>query len=146
MRAILALVAVCAVAAAAAPARAAAATWKGKTGQGRGVVIHTAADGTVSGVRIGWRARCSKGRYKSQTHFSAPLDTSTPTAFEDAGSYRGHPTGYRARIWVRIAGSLDTGAGEWSGTFRVTVRVTTTAGERVDTCRLRRLRWRASPA
>lgn len=145
MRAIFALVAACVVAAAAA-APASAATWKGKTKQGRGVVIHTAADGTVSRLRIGWRASCAKGEYKSQTLFRGPLDTSTATAFEETGSYRGHPRGYRAKIWVRIAGSLDAGAGEWSGTFKVKVRVTSKGGERVDTCRLRRLRWSAAPA
>jgi hypothetical protein len=145
MRAMFALVAVCVVATAA-PASAGAATWKGKTRQGRGVVIHSAADGSVSRVRIGWRASCGKGRYASQTLFRSPLDTSTATAFEDVGSYRGHPTGYRAKIWVRIAGSLDAGTGEWSGTFKVKVRVTSKEGERVDTCRLRRLRWSAAPA
>jgi hypothetical protein len=145
MRAIFALVAVCVVAAAA-PAPAAAATFKGRTKQGRGVVIHTAADGTVARVRIGWKARCADGKYTSQTLFRSPLDISTATAFADAGSYRGHPTGYRARIWVRIAGSLDAGAGEWSGTFKVRVRVSSKEGERVDTCRLRRLRWSAARA
>jgi hypothetical protein len=147
MRALLAFVAIC-VLAVALPASASAATWKGKTRQGRGVVIHTAADGTVSRVRIGWRATCAKAKYvySSRTLFRAPLDTSTATAFEETGSYRGHPTGYRARIWVRIAGSLDAGTGEWSGTFKVKVRVTSKEGERVDTCRLRRLRWSAAPA
>jgi hypothetical protein len=145
MRALFTLLAICALAAAL-PAPASAATWKGKTRQGRGVVIHTAADGTVSRVRIGWRASCAKGKYTSRTLFRSPLDTSTATAFEDTGSYRGHPTGYRAKIWVRIAGSLDAGTGEWSGTFKVKVRVTSKEGERVDTCRLRRLRWSAAPA
>jgi hypothetical protein len=127
------------------PAAASAATWKGKTKQGRGVVVHTGDDGNVSRVRIGWRARCDKGRYSSQTLFHSPLDSATATAFEDAGSYRGHPAGYRAKIWVRITGSLDASSGEWSGTFKVKVRVTK-GGEHVDTCRLRRLRWSAAPA
>jgi hypothetical protein len=147
MRAVLAFVAI-SVLAAALPAPASAATWKGKTGQGRGVVVHTAADGTVSHVRIGWRAHCAKAKYvySSRTLFSSPLDAATATAFTDTGNYRGHPTGYRARIWVRIAGSLDAGTGEWSGTFKVKVHVTSKEGERVDTCRLRRLRWSAAPA
>jgi hypothetical protein len=145
MRALLVLVAV-GVLAAALPAAASAATWKGKTRQGRGVVIHTGDDGKVSRVRIGWKARCEKGRYSSQTLFRAPLDSATATAFADDGSYRGHPTGYRARIWVHIVGSLDASSSEWSGTFKVRVRVTSKEGERVDTCRLKKLRWSAASA
>jgi hypothetical protein len=144
MRAVLALIAVSAVAAAL-PASAGAATWKGKTRQGRGVVVRTGDDGTVERVRIGWKARCADGTYTSRTLFMPPLDSATSTTFADAGSYRGHPDGYRARIWVRIAGSLDAGDGSWSGTFRVKVRVSK-GGEYVDTCRLRRLRWSADPA
>jgi hypothetical protein len=145
MRAVLVLVAV-ALLAAALPAAASAATWKGKTRQGRGVVIHTGDDGNVSRVRIGWKARCEKGRYSSQTLFRSPLDSATTTSFADEGTYRGHPTGYRARIWVHISGTLDPGTSDWRGTFKVRVRVTRKDGERVDTCRLRGLRWSAAPA
>jgi hypothetical protein len=145
MRALLVLVAV-SLLAAALPAAANAATWKGKTRQGRGVVVHTGDDGNVSRVRIGWKARCENGSYSSQTLFRAPLDSTTATSFADEGSYRGHPSGYRARIWVRISGSLDPGTSEWRGTFRVRVRVTDKDGERVDTCRLSGLRWSAAPA
>ncbi|HEY6694676.1 MAG TPA: hypothetical protein VI006_17625 [Solirubrobacteraceae bacterium] len=144
MRALLVIVAAT-VLAAALPAAASAATWKGKTRQGRGVVVQTGDDGNVSRVRIGWKARCEKGRYSSQTLFRS-LDSATATAFADEGSYRGHPTGYRARIWVHIVGSLDLGTSEWRGTFRVRVRVTDKDGERVDTCRLSGLRWSAAPA
>ena len=144
MRATFVLVAVCALAAAL-PATASAATWKGKTGQGRVVVVRTGDDGPVKRVRIGWKARCAKGNYTSRTLFQSPLDSSTSSTFADAGSYRGHPEGYQARIWVRIAGNLDAGEQTWSGTFRVKVRVSK-GGEHVDTCRLRRLRWSAAPA
>ena len=74
-----------------------------------------------------------------------PLDSATSSTFAHADSYRGHPEGYQARIWVRIAGNLDAGEQTWSGTFRVKVRVSK-GGEHVDTCRLRRLRWSAAPA
>ena len=144
MRATFLLIAVCTLAAAL-PASASAATWKGKTRQGRGVVVRTGDDGTVNRVRIGWKARCADGSYTSRTLFLPPLDSATSSAFADAGSYRGHPEGYQARIWVRIAGNLDAGEQTWSGTFRVRVRVFK-GGERVDTCRLRRLRWSAAPA
>jgi len=144
MRATFLLIAVCTLAAAL-PASASAATWKGKTRQGRGVVVRTGDDGTVNRVRIGWKARCADGSYTSRTLFLPPLDSATSSAFADAGSYRGHPEGYQARIWVRIAGNLDAGEQTWSGTFRVKVRVSK-GGEHVDTCRLRRLRWSAAPA
>jgi len=125
------------------PATADAATWEGKTRQGRGVMVHTGAGGKVDRARIGWRARCGNGTYKSRTLFVEPLDSASATAFEDAGSYGARPAGYRARISVRIAGTLDDGV--WRGTFRVRVRVSKN-GEHVDTCRLRRLRWSAAPA
>jgi hypothetical protein len=144
MRALLAFVAIC-VLAATLPAAASADTWRGKTKQGRGIVIHTGADDVVERARIGWRARCADGRYSSQTLFRAPLDSVTATTFMDKGSYRGHPEGYKARIWVRITGTLDADDERWSGTFKVKVRVTKD-GELVDTCRLRRLRWSAAPA
>jgi hypothetical protein len=143
MRAIFALLAVCAVAAAL-PATASAATWKGKTRQGKGVVVRTGDDGTVNRIRIGWKARCADGTYKSRTLFLPPLDSATSTTFADAGSYRGHPAGYQARIWVRVTGDLDAGEQTWSGSFRVKVRVSK-RGEHVDTCRLKRVRWKASP-
>ena len=127
MRATFVLLAVCALAATL-PATASAATWKGKTRQGKGVVVRTGGD---------W--------YKSRTLFASPLDSATSTTFAHAGSYRGHPAGYQARIWVRITGNLDAGEQTWSGTFRVKVRVSK-GGEHVDTCRLRRLRWSAAPA
>jgi hypothetical protein len=129
--------------AATSPATADAATWKGKTSQGRGALVRTGDDGAVNRVRIGWRARCADGKYTSRTLFLPPLDTATGSAFEDAGTYRGHPSGYQAKIWVRVSGALD--GDTWSGTFRVRVRVIK-GGKVVDTCRLKGLRWTASPA
>ena len=144
MRATFVLVAVCALAVVL-PATASAATWKGKTRQGRAVVVHAGDNGTVNRIRIGWKARCGSGNYSSRTLFLPPLDSAASSTFADAGSYRARPEGYQARIWVRIAGSLDAGEQTWSGTFRVKVRVSK-GGEHVDTCRLRRLRWSAAPA
>jgi hypothetical protein len=140
MRAFVGVLTVCV--AALLPATADAATWKGKTRQGRAVVVRTGSDGVVNRLRIGWKAHCANGAYKSRTLFAAPLDSATATSFTDAGDYRGHPEGYRSRIWVRVAGTLDDDV--WRGTFRVSVRVSKN-GDVVDTCRLKRLRWRASP-
>jgi hypothetical protein len=122
-----------------------ASTWKGKTKQGRGVVVHTGDDGHVDRVRIGWRARCANGKYSSRTIFAAPLDSASATAFADTGSYRARPTGYTARIHTTVKGSWVAGSDRWRGTFTVRVRVVK-AGEVVDTCRLKRLRWSAGPA
>jgi hypothetical protein len=144
MRTTRVLVAVCALAAAL-PADASAATWKGKTKQGRAVVVRTGDDGAVNRVRIGWKARCGNGNYTSRTLFSPPLDSATSMSLTHAGTYRARPEGYQARIWVRITGNRDAGESTWSGTFRVKVRVSK-GGEHVDTCRLRRLRWSAAPA
>ncbi len=144
MRATFVLIAVC-VLAATLPANASAATWKGKTHQGKGVVVRSGDDGTVNRIRIGWKARCGSGNYSSRTLFLPPLDSATSSTFADAGSYRARPEGYQARIWVRIAGNRDAGEQTWSGTFRVKVRVSK-EGEHVDTCRLRRLRGSAAPA
>jgi hypothetical protein len=143
MRATFVLIAGC-VLAATLPANASAATWKGKTRQGKGVVVRSGDDGTVNRIRIGWKARCGNGNYTSRTLFLPPLDSATSTTFADAGSYRAQPEGYQARIWVRITGNRDAGDQTWSGTFRVKVRVSK-GGEHVDTCRLRRLRWSAAP-
>lgn len=141
------LLAVALALAAAFPAPAAASsTWKGKTRQGRGVIVHTGDDGHVDRVRIGWRARCAHGgRYTSRTIFVEPFDTSTATEFADTGGYRAKPHGYVARIRVGISGSWLASKDRWRGTFNVRVRVVKD-GELVDTCRLKRLRWSAGPA
>ena len=140
MRGFVGVLTVCVVAAL--PATADAATWKGKTRQGRAAVVRTDSGGVVDRVRIGWKAHCANGEYKSRTLFVAPLDSATATSFAHAGNYRGRPEGYKARIWVRVSGTLADDV--WRGTFRVRVRVSRN-GEVVDTCRLKRLRWRASP-
>jgi hypothetical protein len=121
-------------------------TWKGKTKQGRGVIVHTGDDGHVDRVRIGWRARCAKGgKYTSRTIFVAPLDSSTATDFADTGNYRARPTGYVARIHTTVKGTWSAATDRWRGTFTVRVRVVQD-GEVVDTCRVKRLRWSAGPA
>jgi hypothetical protein len=110
------------------------------------VVVHTGDDGHVDRVRIGWRARCANGgKYSSRTIFEAPLDSSSATAFSDAGYYRARPTGYTARIRTTVKGSWVAATDRWHGTFTVRVRVVQN-GEVVDTCRLKRLKWSAGPA
>jgi hypothetical protein len=144
MRAVLALAALCAVAASL-PAAAEAATWKGKTKQGRKVTLVTGAGGTVSRVRIGWKARCGDGTYSSRTIFLPPFDTSTTTSVADVGNYTAKPDGYHSAIHVWMKGTWVASTGRWRGTFGVRVRVSK-AGELVDTCRLKKLRWSAGRA
>ena len=61
-------------------------------------------------MRISWRATCKKGHYTSPTLFQPPFDVRRPTAFEDEGTYRGTPDGYRARHTAFVSATL--GAGE----------------------------------
>jgi hypothetical protein len=125
------------------PAQAAAATWRGTTKQGRGILVYSGGDGLVERAKIGWRARCDEGgTYSSRTIFVAPFDVSEPVRFADEGSYDGRPPGYRATIVAGIRGSYFSGVDRWRGTFHVRVAVFKD-GKRVDTCRLKRVRWSA---
>jgi hypothetical protein len=144
MRVGVVLAVLCAVAAAL-PATAGAATWNGKTKQGRKVALVTDASGLVNRVRIGWKARCADGTYSSRTTFLPPFDTSTTTSVADVGNYTAKPDGYRSAIHVWIKGTWVASTGRWRGTFGVRVRVSKD-GELVDTCRLKKLRWSAGPA
>jgi hypothetical protein len=127
------------------PAVADAATWRGKTRQGRLALVVTGADGTVTKVRIRYRARCGDGKtLTSGVKFLAPLDTSTASAFEDGGRFGFDlPNGERARARVSVDGGLRT-SGRWTGNFRIRVRVTRD-GRFVTNCRSRRVGWKASP-
>jgi hypothetical protein len=142
MRAVLALAALCAVVTVL-PASASAATWTGKTKQGRKVVLRTGADGKVNRVRIGWKATCDDGTYTSRTIFLPPFDTATATAIADVGNYSAKPDGYQSAIHVSVKGTWVAARDRWRGTFGVRVRVTKD-GELVDTCRLKKLRWSAA--
>ncbi len=141
MRIALVLAALCAVAATL-PASAAAATYKGKTKQGRKAVVMTDADGIVTRVKLGWKATCDEGTYTSRTIFLPPFDTSTSTEFAYAGGYTARPDGYVSAIRVSLHGRWVEESDRWRGTFGVRVRVRQD-GELVDTCRLKKLRWSA---
>jgi hypothetical protein len=141
MRAVLALAALCAVAATV-PAAAEAATWKGKTKQGRKAVVVTGADGLVTRVRLGWKAKCNDGTYTSRTTFLPPFDASTAITFEHTGSYSARPDGYRTWTTATIHGRFFPAVDRWRGRLDVKVRVRKN-GKLVDTCRLKKLRWSA---
>jgi hypothetical protein len=127
------------------PTAADAATWRGKTRQGRLALVVTGADGTVTKVRIRYRARCGDGKtLTSGVKFLAPLDTSTASAFQDRGRFEFNlPNGERARARVSVDGGLRT-SGRWTGDFRIRVRITRN-GRFVTNCRSGRVGWKASP-
>jgi hypothetical protein len=134
------------VAAALLPASASAdATWKGKTKQGRKVVLLTGSDRLVTRIKIGWKARCGDGTYSSRTIFVPPFDTSTSTDVADVGDYTARPSGYKSAIHVWVKGTWVASTSRWHGTFGVRVRVSKD-GHLVDTCRVRKLRWSAGRA
>ena len=128
------------------PTAADAATWRGKTRQGRLAQVVTAPDGVVSKVRIRYRARCGDGKaLTSGVKFLAPLDTASASAFKDGGRFSFDlPNGERARARTSVEGGLRT-SGRWTGNFRIRVRVTRN-GRFVTNCRSGRVGWKASPA
>jgi opacity protein-like surface antigen len=128
-----------------APTVAEAATWRGKTGQGRLAEVTTGADGVVASVRIRYRVRCNDGKgFRAGVRFRPPLDVATTTAVRDSGPLTWRiEGGERARGRTSVAGGLRQ-SGRWTGSFRVRVRITKN-GRYVATCRTGRIGWRASP-
>ena len=128
------------------PTAADAATWRGKTRQGRLAQVVTGADGVVNKVRIRYRARCGDGKaLTSGVKFLAPLDTASASAFRDGGRFGFDlPNGERARAQTSVDGGLRT-SGRWTGDFRIRVRITRN-GRFVTNCRSGRVGWKASPA
>ena len=126
------------------PAVAEAKTYKGKSSQGRDVMVRTGADGIINKARIGWRAPCGGGIvFNARTGWRPPFDSATPDAFMDQGSYRVNAgDGERARITSTFTGQRDPATDRWSGTLAVKVMVTK-RGKVIDTCELKRLRWKA---
>jgi hypothetical protein len=123
-----------------------AATWRGKTRQGRLAEVTTGADGLVTKVRIKYRAGCSDGKgYRSGVVFLPPLDASTTTAFQDGGviKWTFKKSGERARGRASVDGGLRS-SGRWTGNFRLRVKIRKD-GRVVATCRTGRIGWKASP-
>ena len=129
----------------AAPAE--AAKWRGKTRQGRGVSIHTDANGVFNYARIRYVAPCGNAtEIVSSIWFAPPIDSTSTTAFRDAGPWK-FKIDNRKRTIVRARGTITGGlrrSGRWTGDFKVRLRVFH-RGQLETTCRLRRLGWKASP-
>ena len=128
-----------------APTAAEAATWRGKTRQGRLAEVTTGADGVVASVRIKYRVVCSDGKgFRAGVRFLPPLDVATTTAVRDSGPITWRiKGGERARGRTSVEGGLRR-SGRWTGNFRLRVRITKN-GRYVATCRTGRIGWKASP-
>jgi len=124
-----------------------AAKWRGKTRQGRGVSVHTDANGVANYARIRYIAPCRNGKAVAATiWFVAPFDSASTTSFTDGGPWK-FRIDNRNRTVVRARGTMSGGlrrSGRWTGNFKVRLRVY--VGGRLDTtCRIKRLGWKASP-
>ena len=75
---------------AAVPAVAEAKTYKGKSSQGRDVMVRTGADGVhQQGARsAGARPAAAGIVFNTRTGWRPPFDSATPDAFMDQGTYR----------------------------------------------------------
>ena len=130
------------------PGVAEAKVFRGETAQGRAASVVVGSDSLVRRARVNWRARCRKGRFVDRTDFTRPFDSSTADAIADEGVYRIRQRGgWRVRVTVRLRARRVFDAAHplresWSGTLGARVLVTR-RGRYVDTCTLRRLRWRA---
>jgi hypothetical protein len=122
-----------------------AATWRGKTRQGRLAEVVTGADGVVVRVRIKYRVSCTDGKgFRAGVRFLPPLDHATTTGVRDAGGITWRfKSGERARGRTSVEGGLRR-SGRWTGNFRLRVRITR-SGRYVATCRTGRIGWKASP-
>lgn len=138
------LIAVAGTALLLAPATSQAATWRGKTEQGRLAMV-VKRDGKVTRVVMRYVARCGDGEVlRSGTEFKPTFDVSTPTGFKDGGSYSfgGLGEGERARARTLVRGKRRAG-GVWTGDFRVRIRVTRN-GAFVTWCKTGKLGWSAN--
>jgi len=124
-----------------------AAKWRGKTRQGRGVSVHTDANGVANYARIRYIAPCRNGKAVAATiWFVAPFDSASTTSFTDGGPWK-FKIDNRKRTIVRARGTISGGlrrSGRWTGDFKVRLHVIH-RGRLETTCRLRRHGWKARP-
>jgi hypothetical protein len=128
------------------PAVADAKTWRGKSKQGRSVLVRTGSDGVVKRAWIDYRARCDDGNsFLHRIEFLPPLDAAGTTAFQDEGviKWTFRVSRERAKGRTSIDGGLRS-SGRWTGNFRLRVKIRRN-GRVIATCRTGRVGWRASP-
>jgi hypothetical protein len=124
------------------PVTSRAATWRGKTEQGR-VAKVVKRDRKIASVEIRYLAQCADGEVlRGATVFRPPLKVSRPRRFEDGGTYRfGVGGGERARARVYVRGKRRAG-GVWTGDFRVRARIVRD-GRTTTWCKLSKTGWSA---
>src|SRR4051812_44928308 len=121
-----------------------AATFKGRTNQGRSATVIVGDDGLVTQIRIGYIARCGKRRshFTNVTQFAPAFRTLSPVLVSDHATFsqplRG---GGRTRQTASVVAHLVDGA--WQGTFH-TRAVLRRDGRRLDTCQVKKATWSAS--
>ena len=127
----------------AAPAE--AAKWRGKTRQGRGVSVHTDANGVFNYAKIRYIAPCRDGESVfANVIFVPPIDSAGATSFRDSGPFRFRISKREtARARTTMSGGLRR-SGRWTGNFSIRLRIYV-RGQFATTCRLKRLGWKASP-
>ena len=127
---------------AAAPHVAAAATFKGKTHQGRSASLITGADGVPTRVRVLWRAPCKKPGFRATggTKFQAPFSEVSADAVKDVGK------SYRVRVKGGLRGRISTdlvvtrNGDHWTGTLGVH-ELFARKGKVVDVCHIKRIKF-----
>jgi hypothetical protein len=120
-------------------------SFRGKTSQGLRAGVRIGPDGLAQRVTIGWVAPCGRfnARFREVTLFRGPLPGSTATRFAVRGTYRlAVGRGLNARVSVRLRGR-QVNPHRWRGTFSGSA-VVLRRGRRYDSCRLGRVRWRAT--
>src|SRR6187200_3408732 len=98
-----------------------AATFRGKTSQGRAASLVTGADGVPTRVRVSWRAPCKRPGYRATggTKFTAPFTAASADLVQDTGK------SYRVQLEGGLRGRISTDlvvrrAGDrWVGTLGV---------------------------
>jgi hypothetical protein len=127
---------------AAVPAAADAATFRGKTNQGRTASLVTGADGVPTRVRVAWRAPCKKPGFRATggTRFTAPFTAATADALQDTGkSYRVTlKGGLRGRISTDLV--VNRRGDRWVGTLGVR-ELFARKGRVIDVCQVKRVRF-----
>ena len=128
--------------AAAVPAAADAATFRGKTSQGRTASLVTGADGVPTRVRVSWRAPCKKPGFRATggTRFQAPFTAVNADLVQDTGKT------YRVRITGGLRGRISTdlvvnrSGDRWVGTLGVR-EMFGREGKVIDVCQVKRIRF-----
>ena len=128
--------------AAAVPAATDAATFRGKTSQGRTASLVTGADGVPTRVRVSWRAPCKKPGFRATggTRFQAPFTAVNADVVQDTGKT------YRVRITGGLRGRISTdlvvnrSGDRWVGTLGVR-EMFGREGKVIDVCQVKRIRF-----